>query len=296
MPLFEVMTGISVTLAIAIPTFMEKVMRPRYEERFSEFTRARREVFFDEFETAFAKLKQSREEMTPDLIDTMESLFNEWGQVRTDETRLTTLLSYRKFFFVGWLLSCVLSLFSIQYSEAVVPYTVRTLGESTMAFFIIMFLATMWYGWQLFKLDEKLSKFKAKTTGETFGMVEPISVTIATGRQEEHKVAEFLKKLEIPFEQDTAIKVNEQTTYVDFAIPNAKKPKYIIELKMRLIRSRMIVSSLQYRKIKSHTKAKTILISNLARAPKDVLRIVKRYWDYVIDLRDLEKIKDIIKL
>lgn len=40
MALFDVLTAFSASLVIAIPTFMDKVMRPKYEEQFSEFREA----------------------------------------------------------------------------------------------------------------------------------------------------------------------------------------------------------------------------------------------------------------
>ncbi|MEJ5327128.1 MAG: hypothetical protein WHU54_02610 [Candidatus Bathyarchaeia archaeon] len=117
MTLFEVMAALSATFALGIPTFMEKVMRPKYEERFSEFREARRDSFIDEFEKALPQLKQAKQELTPEIIETMESLFNEWEEVKSDENKLTVLLNCRKFFFIFWLVSCATSLFAIQYSN-----------------------------------------------------------------------------------------------------------------------------------------------------------------------------------
>jgi hypothetical protein len=37
LPFFEAIAGLSLTLAFSIPVLMDKVMRPRYEERFEEF-------------------------------------------------------------------------------------------------------------------------------------------------------------------------------------------------------------------------------------------------------------------
>lgn len=71
--IFEVLTAFSASLAIAIPTFMDKVMRPKYEERFGEFRKARRETFFDEFEDAARKLRQTTEEIDPEAVEAMET-------------------------------------------------------------------------------------------------------------------------------------------------------------------------------------------------------------------------------
>jgi ABC-type transport system involved in cytochrome bd biosynthesis fused ATPase/permease subunit len=100
--IFEVLTAFSASLAIAIPTFMAKVMRPKYEERFEEFRKARRQTFFDEFEDASRKIRQITEEIAPETVEAMENLFGEWRQLKSDENRLKKLLFMRKFFYVGW--------------------------------------------------------------------------------------------------------------------------------------------------------------------------------------------------
>lgn len=297
MALFEVMAALSASLAIAIPTFMEKVMRPKYEERFSEFTRARREVFFEEFEKASHQIKQTKDEMTPELMETMESLFNEWSQIKTDENKLTTLLKYRKLFFVGWLGVCFLCLLSIQHSEVLIPLTKDvTFGVLTWMFFGVMFLASISYGYDLFNLDEKLSKIKAKTTGETFGQVEPIRGVITAGIVAEGKVEDALKRFKIPFQRNAVIRTEDRRYYADFLIPTAKNPKYLIEVKTRLFSSRVYSTALQFREIKSQIPLKLILISNFKDASPDILEITKKYWDFAIDFEELENLREIIEL
>lgn len=308
MTLFEVMTALSASLAIAIPTFMEKVMRPKYEERFSDFRRARREVFFDEFENAFNQVKKAKGEMTPDIMETIESLFNEWGQVKADENKLTTLLRYRKFFFIGWLVCCALCLFAIQYSESPIWLLALTIidgsqeaapipfGSLVGFFFSIMFIWTLWYGFQLFRLDETLTKFMTKTTGETFVEVESIRTAMESYREAERKVENALKKFNIPFHKDTIIEIEGLGTEVDFAIPTRKKPRYLIEVKTRLFRSAIYNISLRYDRIKSQIPAKTILISDFTNVSADFVAFAQAYFDFVVDFQELEKLEEIIKL
>jgi hypothetical protein len=296
MALFETMTAISVSLAIAIPTFMDKVMRPKYEKRFTEFTKARREVFFDEFESAFNQLKQTKEEMTPELIETMEELFNEWSQVKTEVNKLTRLLRLRKFFFVGWLIVAFLCLLSIQYSDVLMAQTKDiTFGNISWFFFGLMFIASLYYGYDLFTFDEKLSKIKAETTGEAFGEVEPAKGIIKTGLVAENMVEQTLKKFKIPFSKDVVVRTDERGQWVDFSIP-PRKPKYIIEVKTRIFRSRIYSLSRSLGKIKSELGIKTILISNFRDTSPELLKMAKAYWDFVIDFQELEKLKEIIEL
>lgn len=298
MTLFEVMTALSATFAIGIPTFMEKVMRPKYEERFSEFRDARRDEFIDEFEKALQQLKQSKKEMTPETIETMESLFNEWGQVKADENRLTSLLKYRKFFFIGWFLSCALSLFSIQYFESIIYQNSNvTLGQFSIVFFCIMFAATVWYGYELFVLDDKLSKTKSKTTGEVFGQIRNIRSSLETYHEAEQKVEEVLKKFGFPYSKELEIEAKDYRTMVDFAIPRDAPPKYVIEVKAKLATSVALYHlARRYMELKEKIRVTTILVSDFSKVEPVQMRVAQKGFDHIVDFQNLEKLKDIIKL
>jgi len=296
MALFEVMTAFSASLAIAIPTFMDKVMRPKYEERFSEFRKTRRDTFLDEFEDAFNKLRQTDEEMTPETVETMEKLFEEWGEVKSDENRLSKLLRPRKFFFIGWLVVSVFCLSSIQYSESLIGRTNVKLGQVTILVFAIMFVASLWYGYNLFDLDEKLSKFKAETTGAEFGKTESVQVSVASYLLLEQKVETALKKFKIPYAKNARLKTNGMLTSVDFMVPSSKNPQYAIEIKARLRASFIYDLSLRFKEIKNVTPLKTILISNFREASLDTMQIARTYWDFIVDFEDLDKLGEIIKL
>jgi hypothetical protein len=296
MALFEVLTAFSASAAIAIPTFMDKVMRPKYEERFSEFRKARRDTFLDEFEDAFNKLKKTKEEMTPETIEAMEKLFGEWGQVKTDENKLTTLLRMRKFFYIGWFVVSGLCLFSIQYSESVIGQTNLTLGQVTIYTFAIMFLASLWYGYKLFDLDEELSKFKSETTGAAFGKTESVRISVASYLLLEQKVETTLKKFKIPFEKNALLKVDGVLTEVDFVVPSSHNPKYVIEVKSILRHPSIYDLSLRFKEIKNVIPLKTILISNFRAATLSITQVARTYWDFTVDFQDLEKLKEIIQL
>lgn len=298
MAFFEVMSALSATFAIGIPTFMEKVMRPKYEERFSEFRKARREAFVDEFEKTLPKLKESKEEMTPETVETVESLFNEWGQVKADENTLTMLLKYRKYFFVGWLLSCAVSLFSSQYMDSILIVNPPvTLGQFSSAFFWIMLLASLWYGYKLFIFDEKLSKTKTRTTGESFGRVESIARTLATYHEAEQKVEEALTRLGFPYTKGALVGTESYVMEVDFAVPKGKAPKYVIEVKTRLLSLLSIrLKAVRYKALKSIIPLTTILVSDFSEANPTILKTAEESFDFLVDFQNLEKLKEIIKL
>jgi hypothetical protein len=302
MATFEAIAALAGALAVAIPTFMDKVMRPKYEELFTRFRKARMDSFIDELEKTLEQLKQTKEALNPETAEAMQSLFNEWGQIKTDENKLTTLLKYRKFFFVGWFVSCTFSLFSVEYSEVLIPLLQdMPLGRVTLFIFICMLFATFWYGIELFNLDEKLSKFGAEKTGEIFGEIESTRKSMKVALTEhviaENTVEKTLTKFSIPFEKNAIFKSKNGVAVVsDYAIPSSKKPKYLIEIKVAPLMDSIYRTSNMYNEIKSETSAKTIFISNFEGKPQSVLKVAEAYWDYVIDFHDLERVKEIIKL
>ena len=294
--IFEVLTAFSASLAIAIPTFMDKVMRPKYEERFEEFRKARRETFFDEFEDASRKLRQTTEEIAPETVEAMENLFGEWGQLRSDENRLKKLLFMRKFFYVGWFLVSGLCLSSIPSSENQIGQIDLTLGQATIFAFIVMFLASLWYGYNLFDLDEQLSKFKGETTGAVFGKTENVRISLGAYFQLEQNVETVLKKFKIPFAKNALLKTNGVRTEVDFAIPSGQNPKFAIEIKSRPRMSFLYEFALRFKEIKDAIPLKTILISDFQGASAEAKKVAQAYWDYVVDFEDLDRLKEIIRL
>lgn len=296
MTLFEVMTAFSVSLAIGLPTFMEKVMRPRYEDRFEEFRKARRDAFLDEFESAHRKLKQTKEEIAPETAETMEGLFEKWSQLKSDENRLTRLLYLRKLLYLGWFTVSGLCLSSIQFSESLIGQTNFNLGEATSFAFIVMFLFSLWYGYSLFDLDDKLSKFKGETTGEIFGKPESVQVTFGAYVELERKVERTLSKYSIPFAKNAMLKTDKgMVTEVDFAVPSSQNPKYVIEIKSKP-RKFLYELSLRFSEIKSTIPFKTILVSDFKGASEDTIKFVQAYWDFIVDFEELDKLKEIIHL
>lgn len=294
--LFEVLTAFSASLAIAIPTFMDKVMRPKYEERFEEFRKARRETFFDEFEDTSRKLRQTTEEIAPETVEAMENLFGEWGQLKSDENRLKKLLFMRKIFYVGWFLVSGLCLISVQSSESQIGQTDYSIGQVAIFAFIVMFLASLWYGYNLFDLDEQMSKFKGETTGALFGKTESVRISLGAYFQLEQRVETVLKKFKIPYAKNVLLKTNGVRTEVDFAIPSGLNPKFAIEIKSKPRVQFLYGISLRFKELKDAIPLKTILISDFQSASAEVKRVAQTYWDYVVDFEELDRLKEIIRL
>jgi hypothetical protein len=296
--LFEAMLGASVTFGLAIPVFMEKVMRPRYEERFDEFRRTTRQGFLEELEDSVKKLKKSKEEFSPEFTETLEPLFAEWGEVKTNENKLDSLLNRRKYYFSGWMLSTALSLFSIQYSELMVANTNLTLGQVTMLFFGLMLLLSILYVYEQFDLDQKLSKFRSTATSEKLRIVETTRESVVKGRLMEQNVEKYLTQLNVPFQKETGIRLSaDYYLRPDFVIPSSADPKYIIEVKRSLSFANLKNVVIMGFNIKtSLTNCKSILISDLRESQANIADLIGDNWNFIIDIEDLEKLRDIIKL
>jgi len=159
--MFEIMATASLTLALAIPVFMDKVMRPRYEERFEDFRKLLKKNLMLKMTDAVKTMKKSKEHVTSDDYDVMESLFNEWNDVKTNYNKLNRYLRERKLYFGFWMVSFVLSLLACQYSD--LPLLLDyNLGRISLIVFFATLIVSVWYVWELFKLDELLSKYKEK--------------------------------------------------------------------------------------------------------------------------------------
>lgn len=161
MVLYEIMATTSIALALAIPVFMEKVMRPRYEERFEDFRKLLKKNFMSKMANALEAMTKSEDDITPDNFDVMESLFSEWNDVKTNYNKLKGYLGQRKFYFGFWMVSFILSLSSCEYPS--IPLLLGyNLGQVSLIIFFVVLIISGWYVWQLFELDEQLIEYKKK--------------------------------------------------------------------------------------------------------------------------------------
>jgi hypothetical protein len=296
---FETLSAASLTLALAIPVFMEKVMRPRYEERFQEFRTANRESFVEEFEEARTRLRRSRGAITPEVVDVMESLFDEWGRVKINENRLDTLLTLRKHFFSGWMLSLMLNLFSIPYSEYSLSENLK-LGQLAIFLFAVMLLASMWYVREQFSLDDSLSKFDINPMRENVGGSRRtgslIALALSKGRELERSVEKALKESGVSYERNAVVGKSEGMTFrADFVVPSGDKPKYVIEVKQNI---RPLATQHGYFLVylrKHFPDADIVLVSDLVTALPSEIETLKLVWDHLVDFRHLDELKRIVR-
>jgi hypothetical protein len=107
-------------------------------------------------------------------------------------------------------------------------------------------------------------------------------------------VEEALVKIGVAFQQSPLIKINGTALVPDFVVPSAKNPRYLIEVVIWPNADLIYRLSVAYQKLKSQTLAKTILISDFGDR-LTLLDIARAYWDFVVDLQSLDKLKGIVE-
>lgn len=150
----------------------------------------------------------------------------------------------------------------------------------------MMFLNSIRCGYQIFDLDDKLSKFKTVA-------VEGEAKT-PTHAYMEKKVEEALARLNVPFERQPRVGGARGYGYrADFSISKSGKVKFFIEVRLTIPSDRIHLLEWQEHMFKLyHPDAKTILVTNLSTFPDKPLR----RWNYVVDINDLDTLRDIIKI
>lgn len=107
-------------------------------------------------------------------------------------------------------------------------------------------------------------------------------------------VQDTLTRLSLSFEATPLIKTDGTALIPDFVVPSAKNPKYLIEVLTWPNSSIVYTLSVAYQRLKSQTFAKTILVSDFSDR-LSILDLAKSYWDFVVDIKNLNILKEIIE-
>jgi hypothetical protein len=107
------------------------------------------------------------------------------------------------------------------------------------------------------------------------------------------KVIQFLNKTGIAFRRDVMFKTNGDRTFVDFLIGSEETPKYVIEVLTEPTKGDVLIPK-RYDLFKALLPAKTVLISDFSKS-EPLQEIAKIYWDFVVDINNLDELKKIIK-
>lgn len=294
MVFYEVLAGASLSLALAIPIFLDKVMRPRYEERFEEFKFQNQMDFVKILQDISDKVRDNKDEFIDRISDEMEKLINAWGYLKSNENKMNKLIEYRKGLFLGWMGTFILNILSIKYGPIKIFNLINQDDFSTLVFMFMVLISTK-YVYDLFKLDDSLSKIKITENKKEQEIVIPKS-TISSIMSEYITIENMVtKELDgyVDYMKNVRMKIGDMLYELDIIIPNDKNPKYIIEIKTRL--SRQIIRRLNYRfsEIKKNLPhIKLILIYESTTLTS--LKESHETWDYNIPLTKISTLKTII--
>lgn len=160
-----------------------------------------------------------------------------------------------------------------------------------------MFLATIWYGYELFTLDEKLSKTKSKRSLSPPVKRADILQSIEKYSYSEKLVADALRQFKIPFEKDVRFNVGSSIFIMDFAIPS-HDAKYVIEVKAGRLGSKQYIDRIinTFKLLKGTYDFKAILVLDTSYLSGGEKEYLKNNFHSIIDLHELEKLKDIIRV
>lgn len=304
MAFYEVIATASITLALAIPAFLEKVMRSGYERRVESYKDGVIHEFRDVFIEAFNEFNEAQA-LTQDIEEKISEVVGMWEDVRTNYHKLEELIKTRIYLTIGWIAVFASSIGAI-YSENfdIILFNIDWAGITNVVF-IVLLLATVIYFYQLLKFDYDLTKYTEKKFEEKLVLSEEkkdIKDRIESFRdyikEKELIIENLLKRQNIKFEKEVTI----NSSRFDFAIPNSKSPQIIIETKFTRREGSLphfIYGSVigQFALLKKEfPEIKTILITNFDLSKysaryKDLLK----FTDSVIDIAQIDQLNEFIK-
>jgi len=292
---FEAIAALSLTLAFSIPVLMDKVMRPRYEARFEEFRTYNRSQLFAALEKAherLRRLRRSSEFMAPEDYAAMEEVVSQWTFVKENETRKDRILGRRKYLFGGWLINVALSAAAIENPAMLVASGFNvTVGQCATTAFFLFLMYSGYYGWEIYDLDDKISKFRG-TISKTSQF--PV-LAESEGLALENEIGNELTRNNIPFKRGGVLRTDQGTIVPDFAIPSLDNPRFFVEVKSSLsIPAGYELARFAMQLKSKYPTAKLILITT-APTKEMVAFLLRRRWDEVFEISDLSRFTSLVK-
>ncbi|MFA4955560.1 MAG: hypothetical protein WC556_01130 [Candidatus Methanoperedens sp.] len=298
MGLFEIYATTSIALAVAIPTFFEKVMRPGYEKRVEKF----RKKSLEEFRLSLNEVVEifnKESELTEEIGEKMDSVVDSWSTVQSNDKKFEELINNRNYVTLGWLLAFSAALLSINSQEFNNILNIEWPKYVTLIFFLAL-ASTIFYLKSLSDFDKELSRFgmedeKLKEISRPNILSGEVSELRKTELDIESRIIEALKNNAIPFEKDAMGKRNRY----DIVIPDIKNPKIFIEIKARLpvlprisITLDRVISMAVFTK-RDYPQSKFILLINNKK--KFFLPSVEEFLKYDVDkILDINEINEFI--
>lgn len=295
MVLYEVYATTSIALAIAIPTFFEKVMRPGYEKRVEKF----RKESLGEFRQSLNEVVENfnkQSELTEEIIEKMDSLVDSWSTVQSNDKKFEELKDQRNRVTLGWIFAfgwALLSINSLEFNNNILNF--EWPKYVTIVFFIALAITAI-YLKSLSDFDKDLSRFgieeeKLKEIKKSTILSGEISGLRKLELDLESQLIEALKLNAIPFEKDVMGKRNSY----DLIVPDSKNPKVLIEIKGRistLLLSTMdrIINKAIFSK-RDYPQSKFVLfIGNKEKIlTPDTQELLKYDLDKIFDIKELNE-------
>lgn len=230
MGIFEIYATTSIALAVAIPTFFEKVMRPGYEKRVEKF----RKESLDEFRQSLNEVVEIfniGNELTDEIGEKMEDVVGFWYTVQSNDKKFEQLIVRRNYITVGWLLTFCWTILSIHSQEIDNIFNFEWPKYVTFIFFILLII-TVIYVYSLLNFDVELSRFsteeeRLKETKRPSVLSGEVSDARTLSYEVKSRIIDALDNNNIPFETEVKVKYN----FYDIVVPDRTKPKVIIEIK-----------------------------------------------------------------
>lgn len=274
---------------------MDKVMRPRYDARFEEFRRYNQSQLFVALEKTMdrlGKLKKSGELMTPEDFAAMEGLVSLWTLVRENETKKDAILRRRKYLFIYWMISVGLSTAAIEYSTSLIAAPNITIGQAATDIFFLLLAYSVYYGWQIYDLDDKLSKFSGTISkpSEFQGLKEGEGLVL------ENRVSDELTRNKIAFSRRTLVRAREGLFEFDFVIPSVDNAQFLVEVRSSLSIPAGYELARLARQSKSIFPATKMILITDAKPTKEMLNfLLSRDWYQVFEISDLDQLISLVK-
>lgn len=290
MAIAEVIAGLSLTLAFAIPTFFDKVMRPGYTKKVNAYRKDLTEQVQSSLEKALDEIKQD-EEMSEETSYMLDDVADLWFDVRGKINKLDMLLNFRSFLFLLCILALFTSLMGIYSNQFTNPIKGFDWVNSAFWLFMLILGFLLYYGYQIFDFDRELTRYsleKREIVHEKFGK----SPTLIKGEgvsameKEENRYSQLLENNNIPFEKDPKV----GRFYFDFVVPSMRNPKVLIEIKLfgekfsysRV--NRLLVMSLRVKE--SYPDSKLILLTNPSKIKKKLVREIEGFYGKIFDIEN----------
>lgn len=244
---------------------------------------------FDDLENLRKDIKQITN--TPDAFKkNFEKTTSSLNAIKKEMKAIKTFPKY-----LGWGVGIDFVLFTF---TAIISYVwlifdtrseVLILVPFTIALFL--FLAVGIIG--IYDVAVTMSGYFEKFKNEKEAFEKNITSVQEGGRRIVNEIESIFSNSFIRWARTAVVKVSGITLVPDLVIPNRHNPKFLIEVIAQPSHNILDNLASKYRRI-DEEDIKTIIVSAF-KDNEDYLAIAETYWDYAIDINNLDKIKQIVE-